>query len=164
MLLLSPFLLWLYLVQHPPIYIFLSVFLCPMCIHLYFPKFSSIYHCSDHLTNWSRSSCQLCLSVSFVTFLNTFVLSANFSTFSTLNTFVLSANLSNLLDMSSSKSFIYYIKNSIGPNTDPCGKKVIPQALRLRKPWRLIWPVLQPGFCSAKQLRVQLYWLSWTGH
>ena len=58
------------------------------------------------------------------------MLSANFSTFSTLNTFVLSANFSNLLDMSSSKSFIYYIKNSIGPNTDPCGKKVIPQALR----------------------------------
>ena len=34
--------------------------------------------------------------------------------------FVSSANLSTLLDMSSSKSFIY-IKNSIGPNTDPCG-------------------------------------------
>ena len=31
-----------------------------------------------------------------------------------------SANLSTLLDMSSSKSFIY-IKNSIGPNSDPCG-------------------------------------------
>ena len=31
-----------------------------------------------------------------------------------------STNLSTLLDMSSSKSFIY-IKNSIGPNTDPCG-------------------------------------------
>ena len=31
-----------------------------------------------------------------------------------------STNLSTLLDMPSSKSFIY-IKNSIGPNTDPCG-------------------------------------------
>ena len=31
-----------------------------------------------------------------------------------------SANLSTLLDMSSSKSFIY-IKDSIGPTTDPCG-------------------------------------------
>ena len=31
-----------------------------------------------------------------------------------------SANLSTLLDLSSSKSFIY-IKNSIGPNADPCG-------------------------------------------
>ena len=60
---------------------------------------------SDHLTNLSRSSGKLCLSVSFVTFLNSFVLSANLST---------------LLDMSSSRSFIY-IKNSIGPNTDPCG-------------------------------------------
>ena len=58
-----------------------------------------------YLTNLSRSSCKLCLSVSLVTFLNTFVSSANFST---------------LLDMSSSKSFIY-IKNSIGPNTDPYG-------------------------------------------
>ena len=47
---------------------------------------------SDHLTNLSRSSCKLCLSVSLVTFLDTFVPSANLST---------------LLDMSSSKSFIY---------------------------------------------------------
>ena len=31
-----------------------------------------------------------------------------------------SANFSTLLDMSSSKSFIY-IKKSIGPNIDPCG-------------------------------------------
>ena len=43
-----------------------------------------------HLTNLSRSSCKLCLSVSLVTFLNTFVSSTNFST---------------LLDMSSSKLF-----------------------------------------------------------
>ena len=36
--------------------------------------------------------------------------------------FVSSANLITLLDMPSSKSFIYiYIKNSIGPNTNPCG-------------------------------------------
>ena len=35
--------------------------------------------------------------------------------------------------------------------------KVIPQASRLRKPYRLIWPVFKPGFYSAKQLRVQLY-------
>ena len=76
-----------------------------MCIHLLFPKLNNICHFSDHLTNFSRSSCKLCLSVSLVTFLNTFVSSANFST---------------LLDMSSSKSFIY-IKNSIGPNTDQCG-------------------------------------------
>ena len=83
-----------------------SMFPCPMCIHLHFPKLNNICHFSDHLTNLSRSPCKLCLSVSLVTFLNTFVSSANFST---------------LLDMSSSKSFIYYIKNSIGPNTDPCG-------------------------------------------
>ena len=70
-----------------------------MCIHLHFPKLNNICHFSDHLTNLSRSSCKLCLSVSFVTFLNTFVSSANLST---------------------SRSFIY-IKNSIGPNTDPCG-------------------------------------------
>ena len=31
-----------------------------------------------------------------------------------------SVNFSTMLDMSSSKSFIY-IKNSIGHNTDPCG-------------------------------------------
>ena len=56
-----------------------SMFPCPMCIHLHFPKFN-ICHFSEHLTNLSRSSCKLCLSVSFVTFLNTFVLSANLST------------------------------------------------------------------------------------
>ena len=82
-----------------------SMFPCPMCIHLHFPKLNNICHFSDHLTNLSRSSCKLYLSVSLQTFLNTFVSSANLST---------------LLDMSSSKSFIY-IKNSIGPNSDPCG-------------------------------------------
>ena len=60
---------------------------------------------SYHLTNLSISSCYLCSSASLVTFLNTVVSSANLTT---------------LLDMSSSKSCIY-IKNSIGPNTDPCG-------------------------------------------
>ena len=89
----------------PPILYSSSMFPCPMCIHLHFPKFNIICHFSDHLTNLSRSSCKLCLSVSLENF---------------LNTFVSSANLSSLLDMSSSKSFIY-IKNSIGPNTDPCG-------------------------------------------
>ena len=88
-----------------PILYSLSVFPCPMWIHLHFPKLNNICHFPDHLTNFSRSSCKLCLSVSLVTFLNTFVSSANLST---------------LLDMSFSKSFIY-IKNSIGPNTDPCG-------------------------------------------
>ena len=82
------------------------MFPCP--IYLHFPKLNNICHFSDHLTNLFRSSCKLCLSVSLVTFLNTFVSSANFST---------------LLDMSSSKSFIY-IKNSIGPNTDPCGTDI----------------------------------------
>ena len=48
----------------------------------------------------------MCVSVLFVTFLNNFMLSANFST---------------LLDMSSSKSF-KYSQNNVGPNTDPCGK------------------------------------------
>ena len=88
-----------------PILYYSAMFPCPMCMHLHFPKFNNICHFSDHLTNLSRSSCKLCLSASLVTFLNTFVSSANFST---------------LLDVSSSKSFIY-IKNSIGPNTDPCG-------------------------------------------
>ena len=46
-----------------------------------------------------------CLSASLSIFLNTFVSSANFNT---------------LLVISSSKSLIY-IKNKIGPNTDPCG-------------------------------------------
>ena len=82
-----------------------SMFPCPMCIHLHFPKLNNICHFFYHLTKLSRSSCKLCLSVSLVTFLNTFVSSANLST---------------LLDMTSSKSFIY-IKNSIGPNTDPRG-------------------------------------------
>ena len=52
-----------------------------------------------------RSSCKCCLSASLLIFLNTFVSSANFNT---------------LLVMSSSKSLIY-IKNKIGPSTDPCG-------------------------------------------
>ena len=77
-----------------------------LCVYIYTsPKCNNICHLSDHLTNLSRSSCKLCLSVSLVTFLNTFVSSANLST---------------LLDMSSSKSFIY-IKNRIWPNTDTCG-------------------------------------------
>ena len=80
---------------------------CPMCIHLHFPKLNNICHFSDHFTNLSRSSCKLCLSVSLVTFLNTFVSSANLST---------------LLDMSSSKSYIYiYILKIVEPNTYPCG-------------------------------------------
>ena len=37
-----------------------------------------------------------------------------------LNTFVSSANFSTLLVILSSKSLIY-IKNNKGPNTDPCG-------------------------------------------
>ena len=65
-----------------------SMFPCPMCIHLHFPKLNNICHFSDHLTNLSRSSCKLSLSVSLVT---------------VLNTVVSSANLSTLLDMSSSK-------------------------------------------------------------
>ena len=85
-----------------------SMFPCPMCIHLHLPKCNNICHFSDHLTHLSRSSCKLCLSVSLVTFLNTVVSSANFTT---------------LLDMSSSKSFIY-IKNSKGHNTDPCGTPI----------------------------------------
>ena len=51
-----------------------------MCIHLHFPKLNNICHFSDHLTNFSRSSCKLCLFVALVTFLNTFVSSANLST------------------------------------------------------------------------------------
>ena len=99
------FFVWFYLVQHPPFYI-LRPCSHVLCVYIYtYPKLNNICYLSDHLTNLSRSSCKLCLSVSLLTFLNTFESSANFST---------------LLDMSSSKSFIY-IKNSIGPNTDPCG-------------------------------------------
>ena len=82
-----------------------SMFPCPMCIHLYFPKLNNICLFCDHLTNLSRSSCMLCLSVTLVT---------------VLKTFVSSAYLSTLLDMISSKLFIY-IKNNVGPNTDQCG-------------------------------------------
>ena len=49
------------------------IFPCPMCMRLHFPKFNNICYFSDHLTNLSGSSCKLCLSVSLVTFLNTFV-------------------------------------------------------------------------------------------
>ena len=49
-----------------------SMFPCPVGMHLHFPKLNNIYHFSDHLTNLSRSSCKLCLSVSLVNFLNTF--------------------------------------------------------------------------------------------
>ena len=78
-------------------------------MHLHFSKFNNICHFSDHLTNLSRSSCKRCLSVSCLTLLNTFVLSANVST---------------LLGMSSSKSFIYN-KHSIGHNTDARGTSSI---------------------------------------
>ena len=69
------------------------VFPCPVCMHLHFPKLNNICHFSNHLTNLSRSSCKLCLSVSLVTFLNTVVSSTNVST---------------LLDMSSSKIILIY--------------------------------------------------------
>ena len=72
---------------------------------LHFPKLNSICHFSDHSVNLLISSCKCCLSASLLIFLNTFVSSANFNT---------------LLVMSSSKSLMY-IKNTIGPNTDPCG-------------------------------------------
>ena len=82
-----------------------SSFPCPVWRHLHFPKLNSICHFSDHSINLIRSSCKCCLSASLLIFLNTFVSSANFNT---------------LLVMSSSKSLIY-IKNKIGPSTDPCG-------------------------------------------
>ena len=59
----------------------------------------------SHFTNLSRSFCKCCLSPSVLTFLNSFVSSANFSM---------------LLVILSSKSLIY-ITNNIGPNTDPSG-------------------------------------------
>ena len=62
-------------------------------------KINNNYHFSDHLTNLSRSLCKCCLSPSLLTFLNTFVSSANFSM---------------LLVILSSKSLIY-IKNNKGP-------------------------------------------------
>ena len=80
----------------------------PVWRHLHFPKLNSICHFSDHSINLLRSSCKCCLSASFFIFLNTFVSSANVNT---------------LLVMSSSKSLIY-IKNKIGPNTDPCGTQL----------------------------------------
>ena len=82
-----------------------SMFSCPMCMHLHFLKFNNISHFSYYLTNLSRPSGNLCLPVLFVT---------------SLNCFVSSPNVSTLLDMSSSKSFVY-IKNSTGPNTDLYG-------------------------------------------
>ena len=72
-----------------------SIFPCPMCIHLDFPKLGNICFFSDHLTNLSKSSSKLYISVSLVTFLNTLVSSANLST---------------LLDMSPSKSHIHIKK------------------------------------------------------
>ena len=66
-----------------------------VCVHLYFPKFNDICHLSDHFTNLSRLSCKFFLSESLLTFLNTLMASANFST---------------LPDISSSKSFTYVLK------------------------------------------------------
>ena len=37
-----------------------SMFPCPMCIYLHFPKLNNICRFSDHLTHLSRSSCKLC--------------------------------------------------------------------------------------------------------
>ena len=129
MLLLIPFLVCLPSTASPILYSS-SMYPCPMCIHLHFPKLNNICHFSDHLTNLSRSSCKLCLSVSFVTFLNTFVSSANLST---------------LLDMSSSRSFIY-VKNNIGLNTDPCGTPLKTdfqfEICRHNGPWICIYNVL----------------------
>ena len=82
-----------------------SMLPCPRYMHLYFPNLNNICHFSEHLTHFIRSSCNMCLSVLFVIFLNTFMSSTIFST---------------LLDISSSKSF-KYSQNNIGPNTDPCG-------------------------------------------
>ena len=71
---------------------------------LHFPKFNNICHFSDYLINLSRYFL-FYLWPSLLTFLNTFVSSANFSM---------------LLVILSSKSLIY-IKNNKGLNTDPCG-------------------------------------------
>ena len=89
----------------PPIAYCASSFPCPEWRHLHFQKLNSICHFSDHSINLLRSSCKCCLTASLLIFLNTFASSANFNT---------------LLVMSSSKSLIY-IKNKIGPSTDPCG-------------------------------------------
>ena len=78
------------------------MFPCPVCRHLHFPKLNNICYFSDHFTNLSISFC--CLSSSVLTY---------------LNTFVSSANLNALLVILSSKSLIH-IKNNKGPNTDPC--------------------------------------------
>ena len=71
----------------------------------FFSKLFITFTSKFHFTNLSRSFCKCCLSPSVLTFLNTFMSSANFST---------------LLVIVSSKSLIY-IKNNKGPNTVPCG-------------------------------------------
>ena len=73
----------------------MSRFPCPVCRHLHFPKLNNICHFSDHLTNLSRLFYTFCLSPSFLTFLNTFVSSANFGT---------------LLVILSSKSLIHILR------------------------------------------------------
>ena len=109
----------------PPIVYCASSFPCPVWRHLHFPKLNSICHFSDHSVNLLISSCQCCLSASLLIFLNTFVSSANFNT---------------LLVMSSSK-LLMYIKNKIGPNTDPCGTPLKPIS-SLKPPHQLLLFVL----------------------
>ena len=68
-------------------------------------KFTNICHLSDHLTNLSMSSCNLCLYPISLDFLNSLVSSANF----------------NILPVTPSSKSLMYTKNKIGPSTEPCG-------------------------------------------
>ncbi len=82
------------------------VFPGPMCRHfLHFPKLNNICNFSDHLTNLSMSSCNLCLSQIFLVFVNSLVSSANF----------------NILPVTPSSKSSMYTNNKIDPSTDPCG-------------------------------------------
>ena len=81
------------------------MFPCPACRHLHFWKLNNICHFSGHLINLSMSSCSCCLSPFPLIFLKSLVSSANF----------------NILLVTPSSRSLMYIKNKIGPSTDPCG-------------------------------------------
>ena len=91
----------------PPISQFMPAVSGPVCRHLHFRKLNNICHFSDHLTNLSMSSCNICLSTISLVFLKRLVSSAHFNI---------------LLVTPSSKSLMYILTTNLAAVVCVCAK------------------------------------------
>ena len=112
----------------------MPVFPGPLCIHLYFPKLNNICHFSDHLTNLSISSCNLCLSPISLAFLNSLVSSANF----------------NILPVTPSSKSLMYTNNKICHIIDHCGTPLKPDFQLETSPSTTTLCLLSVSHCSIQ--------------